>query len=161
MSIDYAHTRTAQQKRAAKAQTLARWCYARGLIDARLLEADPQLRRTAARSAGVSPPHEAPGQPGETWQLVLELITRKLAWDREHQIRTPRPARCVSCAVHGDWCDRHQPRCCRVCGGALHWVLLEEGASTHPSCDLVDVDRTSPPTPAAAAPATVDDATLY
>lgn len=158
MSVDFAHTRTAQEQRAAKARTLARWCYDRGLIDSRILEADPKLRRQAARSASVVPPHEEPGQPGETWRLTVELLARKLEWDRAHGVASPTPARCVACAVFEDWCEQHQPRSCTVCGGQLHWVFLDEGSATHPSCDLLEK-----PSPAASAPTPVRavEDTLY
>lgn len=140
MSIDYAHTPIAEQQRAAKAQILARWCYSHGLLDDRILHATPQLRRASARSAGVTPPHENDDAPGETWQIVVELLTRKLAWDRDHCVTSPRPARCLECAIRGDWCEQHEPRTCTVCSGPLAWVFLEEGSTTHPSCDL-DADH--------------------
>lgn len=159
MSVDFAHTRSAQEQRAAKAKTLARWCYDRGLLDHRLLEVDPRHRRHAARSAGVAPPHEEAGQAGETWRLALELIARKLEWDLANGARSPQPARCVVCAILEDWCDRHQPRSCTVCGGQLHWVFLDEGSTTHPGCDLLP--KASAPGFVQQSSAPPDDATLY
>lgn len=53
---DFAHTIGAGTARVAKAKTLARWCYTRG-IPGHLLEIDPAVLRALARQADrVSPP---------------------------------------------------------------------------------------------------------
>lgn len=138
MSIDYAHTPLAERQRREKAKTLARWCYEHG-IDDRILRCPPVLRRKAARAAGVPPPHEPPGEVGETWHLVADLLARRGRWDREHGQMPPVAASCVACAIPSGNCQQHPDRApgtrCRVCGGQLHEVLLTEGQATHPTCD--------------------------
>lgn len=142
MSIDYASTPTARRHRQEKAKTLARWCYSNG-IDARILDASAELRRKAARAAGVSPPHERDGQAGETWRIVAELLAARVVWDQAHAVTPPAPARCLECVLAaGGYCgsQHHQapaaPARCRRCAGELHPVILAEGHDTHPSCDL-------------------------
>ena len=135
MSIDSAHTPTAERQRREKAKTLARWCYDHG-VDGRILRATAELRRKAARAAGVPPPHEsADGRAGDTWTLVAELLARRVIWDHEHHVTPPRPAACLECAIGTTPCTRHQTAACRVCAGPLHAVFLEEGHDTHPTCD--------------------------
>ena len=157
MSIDYAHTPVAERQRREKAKALARWCYEHG-VDGRILRCPAELRRKAARAAGVAAPHEpADGGVGETWTLVAELLARRVIWDNEHHITPPRAATCLECAIANGPCARHQPAACRVCGAQLHPIFLEEGHDTHPTCDPNPYDRDQP-TPATSA--VFEDTTL-
>ncbi|MGH4000860.1 MAG: hypothetical protein ACRDTJ_25740 [Pseudonocardiaceae bacterium] len=141
MSIDYASTPTARHHRQDKAKTLARWCYANG-VDARIFEARAELRRKAARAAGVPPPHDRDGEAGETWRIVAELLAARVIWDQAHAVTPPSPAPCLECVLaNGASCGAHHeaapasPARCQRCGGQLHPVILAEGHDTHPSCD--------------------------
>ena len=157
MSIDYAHTPTAERQRREKAKALARWCYEHG-VDGRILRCPAELRRKAARAAGVTPPHEpGDGGAGDTWALVAELLVRRVIWDNEHQVTPPRPAACLECAIANSPCARHQPAACRVCGDPLRPVFLEEGHDTHPTCDP---DPYATPSPAAAPSVIFEDTAL-
>lgn len=136
MTIDYAHTGTAHRMRHAKARTLARWCYGRGIGPA-ILQVSPALRRRAARLAGVTPPHEPSATAGDTWLLVAELLVQRAAWDRAHQVVPPSSARCVACVVLSAPCKADQVQVsCSVCDQPLHPGLAGAGDTTHPSCDL-------------------------
>lgn len=158
MSIDYAHTPVAERQRREKAKTLARWCYDHG-VDGRILRCPAELRRKAARAAGVTPPHDpADGGAGATWTLVAELLARRVIWDHDHHVTPPRAATCLECALANGPCARHQAAACRICGSPLHPVFVEEGHDTHPSCDP---DPYATPNAATTAPPQVfEDTTL-
>jgi len=145
MTIDYASTPTARRHRQEKAKTLARWCYTNG-VDTRILEAPAELRRKAARAAGVSPPHERDGEAGETWRIVAELLAARVVWDQAHAVTPPEPADCLECVLAAGGCGGHHdiapvapapvtPARCQRCAGELHPVILAEGHDTHPTCD--------------------------
>ena len=95
--VDFAHTAQAQRQRALKAQTLARWCYTRGL-GPDVVNAEEPVLRAIARAAGVSPPHRRDGR-SPTWDLVAQLLRLRPAWDREHNIVPPSPACCLDCVL--------------------------------------------------------------
>lgn len=96
--MDFAHTHEAAAARHRKAQTLGRWCYARGIL-AGVSELPPPLLRVIARQVGVRPPHYAAGR-SETWHLVDELLVARVAWDRAHGLEPPRSVVDVASAVH-------------------------------------------------------------
>jgi hypothetical protein len=95
--VDFAQTVQAQRRRGLKAQTLARWCYTRGLGPDVVTAEEPVLR-AIARAAGVSPPHRRNGR-SPTWDLVRQLLELRPAWDREHGITPPAPACCLDCVL--------------------------------------------------------------
>lgn len=136
MTIDFAHTPAATEQRAAKAKTLARWCYHRGVTAAAVTSADSATRRQLAQRAEVPPPRETQGQLAETWQLVVELLTQRHIWDEAHRADPPAaPIQCLPCLiVSGCQLHRHG-RACTACGLPLHRVIIHAGYSTHPSCE--------------------------
>lgn len=95
--MDYAHTSAAARARHRKAQTLARWCYARGILGG-LSDQPPALQRVIARQAGVRPPHHSDCR-SETWQLVDELLSARVVWDRVHGMIPPSGVADVAAAV--------------------------------------------------------------
>jgi len=62
------------------------------------------------------------------------LLQQRQAWDRSHQVAAPAAAACIGCAVAGGGCPHHAARC-RICGGPLHRIVVDEGFDTHPCCD--------------------------
>lgn len=76
---DFAHTDAAATNRAAKARTLAGFCWDRalGATDVRGLADD--LKRTLAHEAGVNPPSTE-----ETWEIVCGLLDLKADWAAAH-----------------------------------------------------------------------------
>lgn len=131
-----------ESKVAAAAKTLARWCYKRGL-DERLLDAGDRLLRLATDQAlgRRTPPERGPSQLERVqfekalWAQTAVLLQLRRAWDLAHQITAPAAADCLWCAVDRQACSDHAPASCRVCGGALHPVVVAEGFGTHPCCD--------------------------
>ena len=95
--VDFAHTAQAQRQRGLKANTLARWCYTRG-VGPDVVDAQEPILRAIARAAGVAPPHRRNGQ-SPTWDLVRQLLELRPAWDREHNIVPPAPACCLDCVL--------------------------------------------------------------
>lgn len=151
MTIDYAHTPTATEKRRVKAKTLARWCYHRGVTAAALTSADSATRRRVAQRAGVLPPRECPGSAlAETWRLVVELLAQRHMWDEAHRRDAPAaPIQCLPCLlVSGCQLHRHG-RACTACGLPLHRVIINDGYSTHPACEPIPAPRDTHPGPAA------------
>lgn len=138
MSIDYAHTPTANDRRQAKATAIARWCYRRGVTVKHLRATNAATRRRLALQINVPPPREQPGinQLGETWELSIELLEQRTNWDNNHQLDPPAaPIDCLGCLLSD--CPTHTTaRTCISCGQVLHPVTVTEGYATHPTCHV-------------------------
>lgn len=113
----------------AAAKTLPRWCYQRG-VDERILGCAEQLLPSAAEQALGS--RTAPQLERALWQQVAPLLQQRREWDRAHQIAPPAAAECIWCAVARASCPDHAPRRCRLWGGQLHRIVVDEGFDTQP-----------------------------
>jgi hypothetical protein len=82
--LDYAATSGAQHNRRAKADTLARWCWAAGVTPDHLAAAPRAVLNRAAREAGVNPPRPDPAPGTDTWAMVRDLLDTKTAWAAQH-----------------------------------------------------------------------------
>lgn len=75
----FRHSDRAEANRAAKAKTLARWLWDRGIDGDDLIAFSPAHRRRVARAAGVNPPSGI-----DTWAATAELLDAKAAWVADH-----------------------------------------------------------------------------
>jgi hypothetical protein len=72
---DYAHSDSAEARRADKTVRLARFAWDRGISGTELLGLDSAARRRLARTAEANPP-----STDETWAAVARLLDDKDAW---------------------------------------------------------------------------------
>lgn len=106
-TTDFARTPLAERKRREKAQRLADWLYDQGIGPA-IATQEPAVLRTAARRAGVTPPHTDPSgsSPTPTWQLVAQCLQHKVRRVRAGGQQPPQHVRCIACAVLEAPCPR-------------------------------------------------------
>lgn len=111
------------------AKRLARWCYDRG-VDERVLAAGEQLLAAPSprRSAAEQRPTSST-RCGSTSPVCCTSATN----GTPHT--APPAAACLWCAIAPGDCPEHTPCRCRVCPGAMHRSILQEGFDTHPCCD--------------------------